>query len=95
LAIAGGSVSGSGSLAHARRADDRLDHRLEGAMALHHGRQHHVLGQFLGLGLDHQHAFGGAGDDEVERALLGLLERRVDDELAVEIADAAPRRSGP
>ena len=68
--------------------DDRLDHRLEGAMALHHRRQHHVFGQFLGLGLDHQHAFGGAGDDEVERALLGLLERRVDDELAVEIADA-------
>ena len=57
-------------------------------MAFHHRLQHHVLGQLLGLGLDHQHAFRGAGDDEVEVALLGLLERRVDDELAVEVADA-------
>ena len=68
--------------------DDGVDHRLEGTMALHHGVQHDVLGQLLGLGLDHQHAFLGAGDDEVERALLDLVERRIDDELAVEVADA-------
>ena len=30
-------------------------------------REHHVLGQLLGLGLDHQHGVGGAGDHEVER----------------------------
>ncbi len=68
--------------------DDGVDHRLEGAMALHDGRQHDVLGQLLGLGLDHQHAFLGAGDDEVEGALLGLFEGRIDHELAVEVADA-------
>ena len=42
-------------------------------MAVHHGAQHDVLGQLLGLGLDHQHAFLGAGDDEVEGARLELV----------------------
>ena len=57
-------------------------------MAFHHGRQHRGLVELLGLGLDHQHAFLGAGDDQVEIALLDLLQRRVDHELAVEVADA-------
>ena len=32
------------------------------------GAEHDLLGQLLRLALDHQHAFGGAGDDEVELA---------------------------
>ena len=39
-----------------------------------HGAEHDVLGQLLGLGFDHQHAFGGAGDDEVELRVRHLVE---------------------
>ena len=45
--------------------DDRIDDLLKLAMSEHHRAEHHVLGQLLGLGLDHQHAFLRAGDDEV------------------------------
>ena len=38
--------------------------------------------------LDHQHAFNGAGDDEVELALFALAGGRVQHVLAVDIADA-------
>ena len=38
-------------------------------MAEHHGAEHDLLGQLLGLGFDHQHAIAGAGDDEVERGV--------------------------
>ena len=41
-------------------------------VAEHDGAEHHVLGQLLGLRLDHQHGVGGAGDDEVERRFLQL-----------------------
>ena len=37
---------------------------------------------------DHQHGVGGAGDDEVEVGGLGLVDRRVHLELAVDVADA-------
>ncbi len=57
-------------------------------MAEHHGAEHHVLGQLLGLGFDHQHAFLRAGDDEVEIRLRHLLDLRVELVLAVDIADA-------
>ena len=33
------------------------------------GAEHDVLGQLLRLGLDHQHALGGAGDHQVELRL--------------------------
>ena len=55
--------------------DDRLDHRLEMPVAEHHGAEHHVFGQLLGFGLDHQHGVGGAGDHEIELALGHLVER--------------------
>ena len=58
--------------------DDRVDHRLEALVAEHHGAEHHVLGQLLGLGLDHQHGVGGAGDDEVELAVGHLGDGRVE-----------------
>ena len=56
--------------------DDRVDHRLEAAVAEHHGAEHVVFGQLLGLGLDHQHGVAGAGDDEVELRLGHLVEER-------------------
>ena len=57
-------------------------------MAGHHGLQHRVLGKLLGLQFDHQHRVGRAGDDEIEHRILHLLERRVDDDLVLDIADA-------
>ena len=42
----------------------------------------------LRAGLDHDDGVGGAGDDEVHvRLVLELLERRVDDQLAVDTPD--------
>ena len=48
-----------------------------------------VLGHLVGAGLDHRQAVLRADDDQVERRLLEvLLVRRVEDELAVDAADA-------
>ena len=47
-----------------------------------------LLGDFLGARFDHHDRVLGAGDDQVERAALALLEGRIDDELAVDQADA-------
>ena len=68
--------------------DDGVEHRLEVLLPEHHGAEHHLLGQFLGLGFDHQHGVGGAGHHEVERALLHLVDHRVQHILAGDIADA-------
>ena len=70
-----------------RQIDDEIDHRLELLLAEHHGRQHGLLGQLLGFQLDHHHRVARARDDEIEGALLELIERRVEDELAVLVAD--------
>ena len=48
----------------------------------------HLLGQDLGAGLDHHDRVARARDDEVELRLGELADRRVDDELAVDAADA-------
>ena len=51
--------------------------------------QHRLLGDLVGAGLDHRQRVARADDDQVEiRVLVGLLERRVDDELAVDPGDA-------
>ena len=55
--------------------DDQVDHRLELAVAEHHRGQHGLLGELLGLGLDHHHGVARAGDDQIEVALAGLLDR--------------------
>ena len=57
-------------------------------VAEHDGAEHHVFGQLLGLGLDHQHGVAGAGDDEVELRLGHLVDMRVEHVLAVDVADA-------
>ena len=68
--------------------DDRVDHRLEAAVAEHDGAEHDVLGKLLRLRFHHQHGVGGAGDDEVELGLLQLVDRRVQHVAAVDVADA-------
>ena len=47
-----------------------------------------VLGDLVSAGLDHRERLARADDDEVERRLLELLERRVEDELVVDATDA-------
>ena len=57
-------------------------------MAKHHGSEHDLFGEFLGLGFDHQHAVHRAGDDEVELRTRQFGERRVQHVIAVDVADA-------
>ena len=45
---------------------DGLDDGLHLLVTEHHGTQHHVLGQLLGLGLDHQHGLVGTGHHQVQ-----------------------------
>ena len=68
--------------------DDRVDHRLEMPVAEHHRAEHDVLGQLLGLQLDHQNRVRRAGDDEVELAFRHLVNLRVQHVFVVDEADA-------
>ena len=70
---------------------DRVDRRLHLLVAEDDGAEHHLLGQLLRLGLDHQHGLLGARDDEVELRFLELGRGRVQHVLAVQVSDA----SGP
>ena len=65
--------------------DDRLDHGLKLAVAKGHRTEHYVLGEFLGLGFDHQDALARAGDDEIEIGARQLAQCRVQDIVAVDI----------
>ena len=65
-----------------------VDEGLQGAVAEQDGLGHDRLGQELGAGLDHHDRVTRAGDDEVELRVGQLAEGRVDDELAVDAADA-------
>ena len=65
-----------------------VDERLERAVAEQDGLGHDVFGQELGARLDHHDRVPGARDDEVELGLLELAVGRVDDELAIDPADA-------
>ena len=56
-------------------------------MAEHDGAEHDVLGQLMGFRFDHQHAFLGAGDDQVELGLRHLFVARIEHVLAVDVAD--------
>ena len=53
-----------------------------------------VLRHLVRPGLDHRQRLGGADDDEIERRLLELLERRVEDQLVLEPVRCGRRRSG-
>ena len=56
-------------------------------MAEIHGTEHDLLGQFLRLGFNHQHAFMRAGNNEVEVGFLHLRHCRVEDIGAINPAD--------
>ncbi len=71
--------------------DDRLDHRLELRVAELDRAEHDLLGQLVRLALHHQHALGGAGDDQVELEALHLLQRRVQHVGALDEADPGGR----
>ena len=55
------------------------------------GLEERLLGNLIRTGLDHGQGVGRSDDDQVERGLLERLERRVDDELVVDPADAHGR----
>ena len=55
-------------------------------MALGDGGQHHVIGELVSAGLDHDHLLGAAGDGQGQHALLTLLAVGADDILAVGVA---------
>ena len=79
LLLASRLVSGSGELARLLgglfgELDDGLDHRLEVPVAEHHRAQHDLFGQLLGFRFDHHHGVLRAGDDEIELALLHLVD---------------------
>ena len=59
-----------------------LAERRDGLLAERHGGQHVLLGDLVGAGLHHGDVVGRAGDGELQVGALGLLERRVHDELA-------------
>ena len=64
-----------------------LDRDLHLLVTEHDGAEHHRFRQQLGLGLDHQHGVGRTGDDQVEIGGLQVLGGRVQQVLAVAIAD--------
>ena len=73
----------------------KRDHLLIQAVGLHDGVGHLGLGQFFAEPLDHHDGLLGAGDDQVEVAVLQLLGGRERDELAVDAAQPDRPRSGP
>ena len=70
------------------QVDDGIDHRLHAAVREHQGLEEGVFRQFLGLGLDHHQGVLGAGHEQVEVGIRHLVQRRVQNQLAVDIADA-------
>jgi len=79
---------------------DQPDHLLGLLVPEHHGVQHDRFGQFVRLGLDHQHRAVGARHDQVQLGGLELAERRIEQELPVLVSDpgraegAVERNSG-
>ena len=57
-------------------------------MAEHHRLEHGGLGELLGLRLDHQHGIRRAGDHQIQGGLLDFVDRRVELQLAIDLADA-------
>jgi hypothetical protein len=53
-----------------------------------HRAEHDLFRKLLGFGFDHHHRVAGGGDDQVEFAGLDLLDRRIEDIFAVDVADA-------
>ena len=68
--------------------DDGFDYRLKMPMAEHHGPEHHVLAQLLGLRLHHQHGVLRAGHDQVELRFRHLVEHRIEHVFVADEPDA-------
>jgi hypothetical protein len=73
---------------------DQLDDRLRLAVREHERVDDLGLGRLGGAALDHDDRVAAAGDDEVDVARLELLDRGVDDELAVRCDPRGCRRWG-
>ena len=65
-----------------------IDQRLDGLVAEHQRFDHHIFGDFFSAAFDHQDGVAGAGDAQVEVGFFDLLEGGVDDEFAVDAANA-------
>ena len=57
-------------------------------MAVHDGAEHHFFRKLLGFGFNHQHCVRRTGNHEIEDGVLHLVERRVENVFAVNVADA-------
>src|SRR5476649_970313 len=72
----------------AHQVVDRVDDDFHLVVAEDDGAQHDFFGQLLGFGFDHQHGRFGTGDNQVHFRGFQLLDGRVQDVLAVGVADA-------
>ncbi|MNL02136.1 hypothetical protein D3C87_1226350 [compost metagenome] len=68
--------------------DDRVDNRLEAAMAEHDGAEHDVFVEFLGFRLHHQDGVLRAGNNQIQNRFIHLIKMRVQNIFAVDIANA-------
>ena len=58
-------------------------------VAEHDGAEHLLFGKFFRFRFDHHDGVVRAGDDEIERAFLHLVDHRVQHEFAVDDANAS------
>ena len=65
-----------------------VDGDLALVVAKHHGAQHHVFGQLVGFGFDHQNGAFSAGNDQIQRAALARGGAGVQHVFAVNITHA-------
>ncbi len=67
---------------------DGVDRHLALVMTEHHGAQHHVFGQLVGLGFHHQHGSFGARHDQIQLGVGQLGLARVQHVFAIDITHA-------
>ena len=83
-----------------RQCLDGIDRTLHFLVRIQHCAQHLVLGQLGGFRFDHQHGVPGTGNHHVQRRGFELLEGRIGDVVAVDVANtrsadrAGKRNSG-
>ena len=68
---------------------DGVDGHLLLFMTEHHSVEHHVFGQAIGFGFNHEHGAFGAAHHQIQTAVLHLRQFRVANEFAVDVAHAA------
>ena len=70
---------------------DQVDHLDVDNLGHLHGLDQDIFGHSLGARFDHNHAIAGPPHDQVQRAVVELLERRIAHQPPVHIADAGGR----